>query len=138
MDAHDLNGLLAEHLSSGRPYLEFLRSESMSIGLYVLNAGDVDGQQPHAEDEAYVVLGGRSRFTAGDETRDIAAGDVIYEPKWDGFRAIVFRDGDSVEIGSRNEKPLTRYFPELVEPLRASLPERAVVDGEVATSTRYC
>ena len=48
------------------------------------------------------------------------AGDFLYEPKWDGFRAIVFRDGDDVEIGSRNEKPLTRYFPELVEPLRAA------------------
>ncbi|HVP61920.1 MAG TPA: ATP-dependent DNA ligase [Myxococcaceae bacterium] len=60
-----------------------------------------------------------------------SAGDVIYEPKWDGFRAIVFRDGDTVELGSRNEKPLTRYFPELVEPLRASLPDRCVVDGEV-------
>ena len=59
------------------------------------------------------------------------AGEVIYEPKWDGFRAIVFRDGDSIELGSRNEKPLTRYFPELVEPLRASLPQRCVVDGEV-------
>ena len=59
------------------------------------------------------------------------AGEVIYEPKWDGFRAIVFRDGDAVELGSRNERPLTRYFPELVEPLRASLPQRCVVDGEV-------
>ena len=52
-------------------------------------------------------------------------GDLLYEPKWDGFRAIVFRDGDDVEIGSRNEKPLTRYFPELVEPLRAQ-PARAL------------
>ncbi len=59
------------------------------------------------------------------------AGEVIYEPKWDGFRAIVFRDGDAIELGSRNEKPLTRYFPELVEPLRVSLPPRCVVDGEV-------
>jgi ATP-dependent DNA ligase len=57
--------------------------------------------------------------------------DVLYEPKWDGFRAIVFRDGDEVEIGSRNTKPLTRYFPELLDPLRAALPERAVVDGEI-------
>ena len=59
------------------------------------------------------------------------AGAVIYEPKWDGFRTIVFRDGDAVELGSRNEKPMTRYFPELVEPLKASLPPRSVVDGEV-------
>jgi ATP-dependent DNA ligase len=56
---------------------------------------------------------------------------MLYEPKWDGFRGIVFRDGDEVEIGSRNERPLTRYFPELVDGLRAALPPRCVVDGEV-------
>lgn len=54
-----------------------------------------------------------------------------YEPKWDGFRSIIFRDGDAVEIGSRNEKPMTRYFPELVEAFREQLPERCVVDGEI-------
>ncbi|WP_394552770.1 ATP-dependent DNA ligase [Agromyces sp. MMS24-JH15] len=53
------------------------------------------------------------------------------EPKWDGFRTIVFRDGDEVELGSRNERPMTRYFPELVEELKANLPERCVVDGEI-------
>jgi ATP-dependent DNA ligase len=58
-----------------------------------------------------------------------------YEPKWDGFRAIIFRDGDEIEIGSRNEKPMTRYFPELVEALRAELPERCVVDGEIVIAT---
>ncbi len=55
----------------------------------------------------------------------------LYEPKWDGFRAIVFRDGDELYIQSRELKPLDRYFPELAAPLRASLPERAVVDGEI-------
>jgi ATP-dependent DNA ligase len=54
-----------------------------------------------------------------------------YEPKWDGFRAIVFRDLDEVELGSRNERPLTRYFPELLASLRKNLPERCVVDGEI-------
>ncbi|MEV5458033.1 ATP-dependent DNA ligase [Streptomyces cellulosae] len=54
-----------------------------------------------------------------------------YEAKWDGFRAIVFRDGDEAELGSRTGKPLTRYFPELVEALRERLPERCVVDGEI-------
>lgn len=53
------------------------------------------------------------------------------EPKWDGFRTIVFRDGDEVELGSRNEKPMTRYFPELVAALKANLPPRCVVDGEI-------
>ncbi|HEX9258674.1 MAG TPA: ATP-dependent DNA ligase [Acidimicrobiales bacterium] len=55
----------------------------------------------------------------------------LYEPKWDGFRCIVFRDGDEVVLGSRNERPLTRYFPEILEPLRQSLPPRCVVDGEL-------
>src|SRR6478609_7495668 len=54
-----------------------------------------------------------------------------YEPKWDGFRSICFRDGDSVEFGSRNERPLTRYFPELVTAASAELPERCVIDGEI-------
>ena len=57
--------------------------------------------------------------------------EVVYEPKWDGFRSIVFRSGDRVEIGSRNEKPMTRYFPEVVEAALANLPERCVVDGEI-------
>lgn len=56
---------------------------------------------------------------------------MVYEPKWDGFRCIVFRDGAEIELGSRNEKPLTRYFPEVVEAVRASLPERCVLDGEI-------
>jgi ATP-dependent DNA ligase len=56
---------------------------------------------------------------------------LVYEPKWDGFRCIVFRDGDEVVLGSRNERPLTRYFPELLDPVRAQLPERCVVDGEI-------
>jgi len=60
---------------------------------------------------------------------------LLYEPKWDGFRCIVFRDGDELELGSRNDRPLTRYFPELVELLRAALPERCVVDGEIVVVT---
>src|SRR3990170_8339064 len=55
----------------------------------------------------------------------------MYEPKWDGFRSIVFRDGDEVEIGSRNERPMTRYFPEVVEAVLENFPPRAVVDGEI-------
>ncbi|MEP7091225.1 MAG: ATP-dependent DNA ligase, partial [Nocardioidaceae bacterium] len=58
-------------------------------------------------------------------------GGLLFEPKWDGFRAIVFRDGDEVEIASRNTKSLTRYFPEVVAAVKASLPERCVVDGEI-------
>src|SRR5918994_1941783 len=55
----------------------------------------------------------------------------FYEPKWDGFRSVIFRDGDEVEIGSRKERPMTRYFPELVEAVRAQFPPRAGIDGEI-------
>src|SRR5579864_8197723 len=64
--------------------------------------------------------------------RDLPRGpNLLYEPKWDGFRCVVFRDGDEVELGSRNERPLTRYFPEVVTAVRALLPARCVVDGEI-------
>jgi ATP-dependent DNA ligase len=65
-------------------------------------------------------------------TRELPpAGAVSYEPKWDGFRCIVFRDGDDLDLQSRNNKPLLRYFPELVAPLLAQLPEQVVLDGEL-------
>src|SRR6202050_124317 len=64
-------------------------------------------------------------------TDAIPTGDYVFEPKWDGFRSIVFRDGDEIEIGSRNEKPMTRYFPELAVAIAAQLPERCVIDGEI-------
>ena len=57
--------------------------------------------------------------------------DWIFEPKWDGFRALVFRDGEEIFIQSRDEKPLDRYFPELIDPLRSVLPSRCVLDGEI-------
>src|SRR5215831_13357549 len=58
-------------------------------------------------------------------------GSWIFEPKWDGFRALVFRDEAEILIQSRDEKPLNRYFPELIEPLQKSLPARCVLDGEL-------
>jgi len=61
--------------------------------------------------------------------------EMSYEPKWDGFRSIFFRDADEVEFGSRNEKPMTRYFPELVQAVKAELPERCVIDGEIVIAT---
>ncbi len=67
--------------------------------------------------------------------KTIPQGSFLYEPKWDGFRCIVFRDGDEVELASRGEKPLTRYFPEVVEALKANLPQRVVIDGEVVIAT---
>jgi ATP-dependent DNA ligase len=68
--------------------------------------------------------------------RELPVGEgLIYEPKWDGFRCIVFRDNDELELGSRNERPLTRYFPELVAELLERLPDRCVVDGEVVITS---
>ncbi len=71
-------------------------------------------------------------------TAELPDGDGwLFEPKWDGFRAIVFRDGDRVYIQSRDLRPLDRYFPALKPALLASLPERAVVDGEIVIATEY-
>jgi ATP-dependent DNA ligase len=64
-------------------------------------------------------------------------GEWRYEPKWDGFRCVVFRDRDDVVLGSRNERPLTRYFPEIVDAVRSELPERCVVDGEVVIAGHH-
>ena len=61
-------------------------------------------------------------------------GAWLYEPKWDGFRCLIFRDGDEVILGSRSTKPLTRYFPEMVEAVKASLPPRCVLDGELVVT----
>ncbi len=69
--------------------------------------------------------------------RTIPDGDGwLYEPKWDGFRCIVFRDGDRLDLISRQLRPLGRYFPELMEPLRAALPDRCIVDGEIVVADR--
>ena len=62
------------------------------------------------------------------------AGESVYEPKWDGFRCVVFRDGDDLDLQIRNQKPLLRYFPELREPLLAQLPDRVVLDGELVVA----
>ncbi|MFC7488566.1 ATP-dependent DNA ligase [Knoellia sp. CPCC 206453] len=64
-------------------------------------------------------------------SKKLVEGEVSYEPKWDGFRSIIYRSGDQVEIGSRNEKPMTRYFPDVVEAVRANFPDKCVVDGEI-------
>lgn len=66
--------------------------------------------------------------------RQLPLGSYIYEPKWDGFRCLVFRHGPDIELGSRNELALTRYFPELVEVLRSVLPAEVVVDGEIVVA----
>lgn len=63
--------------------------------------------------------------------QQMPTGDLVYEPKWDGFRSIVFSDGDEVEIGSRNERPMTRYFPEMVDAVQRLLPKQCAIDGEL-------
>ena len=68
--------------------------------------------------------------------KDVPEGALSFEPKWDGFRSVVFRDGDEVEIGSRNERPMTRYVPEVAAALLANLPARCVVDGEIVIPDR--
>jgi ATP-dependent DNA ligase len=65
---------------------------------------------------------------------ELPVGSYLYEPKWDGFRCIVFRDGDEVELGSRNGRPLTRYFPDIVAGVKSEMPERCVIDGEVVVA----
>lgn len=78
MQAHDLPDLMRMQAASGRLYLEFLREQTLSAGLYVLPAGVVDPQQPHAEDEVYVVMSGRAMIRVGDEDRPVSAGSVVY------------------------------------------------------------
>ncbi len=74
-----------------------------------------------------------AKSVKGVPAADAVDGGYLFEPKWDGFRAVVFRDGDEVEIAGRSTKPLTRYFPDVVAAVLAQLPERCVVDGEIVT-----
>ncbi len=76
MEAHDLAEILAR--PTDRPYVEFIRSASLSVGLYVLEAGGIDRQRPHGEDEVYFVISGRGRVTVDGEARDVGPGATIY------------------------------------------------------------
>lgn len=78
--------LETQRASKKRPYLEFLRVEAMSAGVYVLPAGAIDEQQPHGEDEVYVVLAGAARFTADDQTIEVDTGDTIFVPAGEHHR----------------------------------------------------
>jgi mannose-6-phosphate isomerase-like protein (cupin superfamily) len=78
MQHFPLSDLLERQRASGGPWLEFLAVPDLSVGLYVLDAGSIDPQQPHTEDEAYVILAGRGGFTAADETRVVGPGDTIF------------------------------------------------------------
>jgi mannose-6-phosphate isomerase-like protein (cupin superfamily) len=78
LKAHAISDLVAAGAGVGRPYVEFVREESMSVGVYVLPAGGIDRQKPHTEDEVYVVLSGTALFTAGDQTRPVQRGDTLF------------------------------------------------------------
>jgi mannose-6-phosphate isomerase-like protein (cupin superfamily) len=78
MEAFELDDLRAERAASGVPYLEFLSVPDLSVGLYVLGAGQPDLQRPHTEDEVYYVVSGRGRVTVGDEVRDVRAGSIVF------------------------------------------------------------
>jgi mannose-6-phosphate isomerase-like protein (cupin superfamily) len=78
VDAFELADLVARRRDSGKPYLEFITVPDLSVGLYVLAAGQPDLQQPHGEDEVYYVISGAGRITVGDEVRDVRAGSVVF------------------------------------------------------------
>ena len=78
MDAFELTEIDARRIAQGERYHEFLRVADLSAGLYVLEAGDTDPQQPHSEDELYLVVAGRARITVGDEVRAVRAGSVVF------------------------------------------------------------
>ena len=78
MEAFTIQNLIAEQAEGKRPYLEFLRHDSMSLGLYVLPAGGVDLQTPHNEDEAYYIVSGQGKITVGTEVQDVQPGSIVF------------------------------------------------------------
>lgn len=78
MNAYEIAELIAQREESGKSYLEFLRVPSLSVGLYALPAGGVDGQQPHTEDEVYYVVSGRGQIFVGGEDRPVQAGSIVF------------------------------------------------------------
>ena len=81
MQAFELAQLISQQKSNDKPYLEFLRVPDLSMGLYVLPAGDVDPQSPHTEDEVYYVVSGKARIKVGEEDREVRAGSIVYMAK---------------------------------------------------------
>ena len=81
MRAFEVTQLLTERERSKKPYLEFLRVPDLSMGLYVLKAGDQDAQHPHQQDEVYTVLRGKGKIRVGSQDRDVQAGSIVYVPK---------------------------------------------------------
>lgn len=81
MEAYELTHLLNQRHESGRPYLEFIKNDSMSVGLYILPAGGVDTQSPHTEDEVYYVISGRGQIFVGGEDRPVQPGTTVFVGK---------------------------------------------------------
>jgi mannose-6-phosphate isomerase-like protein (cupin superfamily) len=88
MELHELASLLARRVDTGKTYLEFIRSADLSVGLYVLPAGGVDLQQPHAEDEVYYVIQGRGRFMAGSRQVEVQPGSTLFVPAGEPHRFV--------------------------------------------------
>lgn len=78
MQAFEISDLIARQSTGSKPYLEFLKHPSLSVGLYVLPAGEIDGQEPHTEDEVYYVVSGRGMFSHANEERPVQAGSVLF------------------------------------------------------------
>jgi len=78
MQAFEIADLIAQQAGGSKPYLEFLKHPSLSVGLYVLPAAGTDGQQPHTEDEVYYIVGGRGMFRHADEDRPVQAGSILF------------------------------------------------------------
>jgi mannose-6-phosphate isomerase-like protein (cupin superfamily) len=78
VDAFELADLVARRRDSGKPYLEFITVPDLSVGLYVLAAGEPDLQQPHDEDEVYYVISGAGQITVGDDVQDVRPGSVVF------------------------------------------------------------
>lgn len=81
IEKYALQQILKTHQAGDQPYLEFLRHSSMSLGLYILDAGEEDRQKPHEEDEFYLVLEGKGSFFCAGQTVDVAEGTVLFVPK---------------------------------------------------------
>ena len=86
MKAFRLDELEVERAANQGAYLQFLRERNMSVGLYALDAGALDPQQPHAQDEVYFVVSGRAAITVGEETTQVARGSVVYVPAGEPHR----------------------------------------------------
>jgi ATP-dependent DNA ligase len=104
--------------------------QAVPVALPALAVAGCDGS-PDTEDIVNLPVAPPVTPMLAKLARQLPTGELLYEPKWDGFRCLVFRDADEVFLQSRNGKPLDRYFPELADPLRELLPARCVVDGEL-------